>query len=97
MLGCRSLRMGCPYPAWTGRRVPGMEPDGEYPATEPDDEVPGENRMKRTRQEPDGARPATEPDDEGTRHFPDEVAYTGPMRSTHQMWGHICKYVPKSR
>ena len=48
--------------------------------------VPGENRMKRTRQEPDGAGPATEPDD-----------YTGPVRSTHRMWGHIWKYVPKSR
>ena len=47
--------------------------------------------------EPDGAGPATEPDDEGTRRGPDEVAYTGPVRSTHQMWGHICKYVPKSR
>ena len=31
-----------------------MEPDGEYTATEPDDEVPGENRMKRIRQKPEG-------------------------------------------
>ena len=74
-----------------------MEPDGEYPATEPDDEVPGENRMKRTRQEPDGAGPATKPDDEGTWHLPDEVAYTGPVRSTHWMKGYTCKYVLESR